>query len=161
MEKKNPVVSHKESSKLCERRRFLFSSHKSHSSWWRSPNLKGCQFSQSGLMANFTSDSLRAFLLVAQHASEHTHTHPCTHNRDIIKHRDIRRDSQLIWGFLPMHPPPAPPSLCLSQLLGFLSLHHSRQSYCPRATNLSPLTQDLTHFFKKPPAPPPPLPNPH
>lgn len=47
-----------------------------------------------------------------------------------------------------MHPPPGPPSLCLSQLLGFLSPHHSRQSYCPRATNLSPLTQDLAPFLK-------------
>lgn len=60
-----------------------------------------------------------------------------------------------------MHPPPPPSSLRLSQLLGFLSLHHSRQSYCPRATNLSPLTQDLTPFLKNLQDHPYPPPNPH
>lgn len=82
----------------------------------------------------------------------HTLTHTLTHNRDIMKHRDIRRDSQLILGLIPMDSPHPP--LCLSQLLGFLSLRRSRQSYCPHAANLSPLTQDFTLFKTSSTVPP-------
>lgn len=75
------------------------------------------------------------------------HAHTQSHNRDIMRHRAIRRDSQLISGLLPMSPHPP---LCLSLPLGFLSLRHSRQSYCPHAANLSPLTPRLQPFFKTP-----------
>ena len=79
----------------------------------------------------------------------HKHVNTPPHNRDIMKHRDMETADealQLILGFLPMnsrHPP-----LRLPQLLGSLSLRHSRLSYCPspHAANLSPLTQDFNPF---------------
>lgn len=93
------------------------------------------------------------FLLVAQGISMWTHTH----NRDIMKHRDRETSDetlQLILGLLPMDSPRPP--LCLSQLLGFLSLRRSRRSYCPppHAANLSPLTQDFTLFKPSSTVPP-------
>lgn len=73
-----------------------------------------------------------------------THTH--THNRAIIKLRDMETsdETQLIWGLLPMESPH--PLLRLSQLLRFLPPSCSRQSLCPHSANLSPLTQNFTPF---------------